>query len=96
MKIQCIRFDPYAGDVVDVLETVDISRCGMGVMSDRYFYPGQRVLLCMPMTSVGGRRNIYATVVRCQQTEEGYKTGMEFDTVSMGLWEAADNQAAAA
>ena len=83
MKIQCIRFDPDGGDVVDVLETTDISRCGLGAISDRHFYPGQRVLLCMPLTSVGGRRNIYARVVRCRPEEAGYNIGLEFDTASM-------------
>ena len=85
MRIQCIRFDPDGGDVIDILDTVDISRCGLGAISERPFYPGQRILLCMPLTSTAGRRNIYATVVRCRQEEEGYNIGLEFDTASMNL-----------
>lgn len=84
MRIQCIRFDPDGGDVVDVLETVDISRNGIGAIADRPFYPGQRVLLCMPLTGMGGRRNIYASVVRCRQMSDGYRVGMAFDNVSQG------------
>ena len=88
MKIQCIRLDPEGGDVVAMLETTDISRGGMGAMSDRPYYPGQRVLVCMPLTAMGGRRSIYATIVRCRQEEEGYNVGLEFDTASMSLWQA--------
>jgi len=86
MKLQCIRLDPDGGDVVDFLETIDISRGGLGAMCDRPFYPGQRILICLPLTSMGGRRNIYATVVRCRQEEQGYSVGVEFDAASMGLW----------
>jgi len=85
MKLQCIRLDPDGGDVVDFLETIDISRGGLGAMCDRPFYPGQRILICLPLTSMGGRRNIYATVVRCRQEEQGYSVGVEFDAASMGL-----------
>ena len=96
MKIQCIRLDPDGGDVVDVLETLDISRCGMGVLSQRAFYPGQRVMLCMPLTSMRGERNIYATVARCRQEEQGYNVGLDFDMASSSLWtQTASSQAAA-
>jgi len=86
MKLQCIRLDPDGGDVVDMLETVDISRQGMGARSERPFYPGQRLLLCMPLTSLRGQRNIYATVVRCRRQQDGYLVGMAFDSASAGLW----------
>ena len=84
MKIQCIRFDPDGGDVVDVLETVNISRNGLGAIAQRAYYPGQRVLLCMPLTSMNGRRNIYATVIRCRQEADGYRIGLAFDNASQG------------
>jgi hypothetical protein len=86
MKVQCIRLDPDGVDVLDALETIDISRSGVGAMSERSFYPGQRILLCMPLTSLNGQRNIYAKVVRCRQEEQGYNIGLEFDAESLGVW----------
>lgn len=86
IKIQCIRFDPDGGDVVDVLETVDISQNGLGAMAERAFYPGQRVLLCMPLTTMGGQRNIHASVVRCRREEEGYNVGLRFDAAAGGMF----------
>ena len=96
MKIQCIRFDPDGGDVVDMLETVDISRNGLGVMVERAFYPGQRVLLCMPLTTMGGRRNIHARVVRCRHEAEGFNVGLAFDRTAGGMLETELPAAAAA
>lgn len=87
INMQCIRLDPEGGDVVDTLQTTDISRTGIGAISTRAYYPGQRILLCMPLSSVGGRRNIYATVTRCRPCEEGYNVGMDFDGVSLGAWD---------
>jgi hypothetical protein len=82
MAVQCVRLDPEAGDVIDKLHLVDISRTGVGGFCDRPFYPGQRVVLCMPLSLDGGRRNIYATVVRCRGTADGYRVGMAFDSSS--------------
>ena len=96
MKVQCIRLDPDGGDVVDMLETVDISRQGMGALSTRPFYPGQRILLCMPLTSLRGQRNISATVIRCRPQEDGYMVGLAFDSSSMGLWGSRKLEYAAA
>ena len=95
MDLQCIRLDPDGTDVVDMLKTTDISRNGLGAICDRPFYPGQRVMLCMPLTSMGGRRNIYATVVRCRHEEEGHNVGLEFDVSSMSIW-SSDAPAVAA
>ena len=86
LKMNCIRLDPDGQDVVDVLETTDISRSGLGAICSRSFYPGQRMVLCMPLSSMGGKRNVYATVVRCRQGEEGYRVGVEFDAASVGAW----------
>jgi hypothetical protein len=96
MKVQCIRFDPDGGDVVDVLETFNISRNGLGAFADRAYYPGQRVLICLPLTSIGGQRSIYATVVRCRQESDGYNVGLSFDNASMGSTQVHAPAAAAA
>jgi len=75
MNLRCIRLDPDGGEVVDSLAMYDISRSGLGAYCDRPFYPGQRLVLCLPLTGENGRRNIYATVTRCRPTEDGYRWG---------------------
>ncbi len=82
MRLDCIRLDPDGEDIVDSLETLDISNSGIGAISQHRFYPGQRVLICLPLTSVGGRRNVYASVVRCRQERDGYNVGLKFDSIS--------------
>ena len=84
MKLQCIRLDPDCGDVLDSLETVDISRGGLGATCSRPFYPGQRIVMCMPGSTDQKRRSIYATIVRCNQHQEGYHLGLEFDHSAVG------------
>jgi len=84
MRLSGIRLDPDGGDVMSELNMVDISRSGIGAISERPMYPGQRILLCLPLSQDSGRRNFYATVVRCRRSEEGYRVGMEFDSVSLG------------
>lgn len=86
MGLNAIRLDPSGDDVVDQMKMVDISRSGMGALSDRSYYPGQRLVLCLPLSSAGGRRNIYASVVRCRQEESGYHVGLSFDNVSVDSW----------
>ena len=95
MTLQGIRLDPGGGDVVDTFHTVDISRSGMGAICDRSFYPGQRVVICLPLSENGGQRNIYATVVRCRPEAGRYHVGMEFDTVSVGSWYGVEGTVAA-
>ncbi len=95
MSAHCIRLDPDGGDVMDRIDVVDISRSGMGAICDRPFYPGQRVILCLPRTE-GGHRNIYASVVRCRHRTEGYRIGLEFDRSAIGAWMDSDPQVAAA
>jgi c-di-GMP-binding flagellar brake protein YcgR len=73
---------------------VDISRGGMRAVSSRSYYPGQRIVLCLPVSQASGRRSIYATVVRCRQEEEGYCVGLRFDTASVGAWYGAEMAAA--
>ena len=86
MSLNTIRLDPSGESVSDKMRMVDISRSGMGVLSDKSYYPGQRMVLCLPLSSVGGRRNIYASVVRCRQEESGYHVGLAFDSVSVDAW----------
>jgi hypothetical protein len=40
----------------------------------------------MPLSSTSGRRNVYGTVIRCRQVEEGYHLGVQFDSVAMGAF----------
>ena len=84
MMLHGIRLDPEGGDVQDTLQMTDISRCGMGALADRWLYPGQRIVLCLPLHPDGGRRNIYATVIRCGKGRDGYGVGLEFDHASLG------------
>jgi len=84
MMLHGIHLDPDCRDVQDTLQMVDISRSGMGAITDRWLYPGQRILLSLPLRSDGGRRNVAATVVRCHKVREGYHVGLEFDTQALG------------
>lgn len=84
MMLHGIRLDPDGGDVCDTLEMVDISRGGMGVVTERWVYPGQRIVLSLPLHPDGRRKNVYATVVRCQKGQQGYRLGMEFDLSAVG------------
>ncbi len=79
LTLQGIRLDPDGGEVLDTLHMQDISKSGMGAVSDRPYYPGQRVVLSLPGTPGVGRRNLYARVVRCRPGSEGYNIGLEFD-----------------
>ncbi len=84
MTLGCIRLDPDGGDVVDSLHMRDISRGGLGAYSVRSYYPGQRIVLNLPVGTTGGRRNVYATIVRCSQVKDGYTVGFAFDAPYVG------------
>ncbi|HUS47154.1 MAG TPA: PilZ domain-containing protein [Phycisphaerae bacterium] len=86
LMLKGIRLDPEDGDIVDTLRMVDISRSGMGAFLERQAYRGQRFVLRLPLTEAGGRRNIYATVLRCRQKKQGYRVGLQFDSISEGNW----------
>lgn len=97
MALEAVRLDPDGGDVVDTLHMVDISRGGLAAITDRPYYPGQRVVLCLPISEKGGRRNMYATIRRCRHDkEQGYRVGMEFDSSAAGNWCGVSSAAAAA
>ncbi len=96
MMLHGIRLDPEGGDVHDTLQMMDISRSGLGAVSDRWLYPGQKVLLCLPLHPQGARKNMYATVVRCTKASDGYRIGLEFDRVVFGTSIGSPVAAAAA
>lgn len=85
MTLRSIRLDPECGDMVDCLHMQNISRSGLGAVVDRAFYPGQRVVLFLPVPGMG-RKNVYARVVRCQQHRHAFLVGLEFETASVGSW----------
>ena len=82
MTLHGVMLDPDGGDVRDTLSMLDSSRSGMGALADRWLYPGQRIVLCLPLHADGGRRNVYATVVRCGKASDGFHVGLEFDHLS--------------
>jgi hypothetical protein len=86
MTLRSIRLDPECGDMTDCMHMQNISRSGLGAIVDRPFYPGQRVVLFLPLTQGQGRKNVYARVVRCQQYRHAYNVGLEFETLSVGSW----------
>lgn len=96
MMLHGIRLDPDGGDVQNTLRMKDISRGGLGAVADRWLYPGQKVVLCLPLHPDGGRRNIYSTVIRCQGARDGYSVGLEFDRVSLDAAMCPPQPAAAA
>ena len=96
MPVSCLRLDPEDGDVLDSIHLVDVSRSGLGAISERYYYPGQRVVLTLPLTTESGRRVLYASVVRCRQRAEGYHIGLEFDATSVVSYAGYDVAMAAA
>jgi len=93
MTLRGVRLDPEEGAILDTLEMVDISRGGMGAMVGRPAYPGQRFILCLPISEKMGRRNVYATVTRCRRSEEGCLVGLQFDRAAVGEWSAVSTDA---
>ena len=96
LRLHGVRLDPEGGDNHDTLQMVDISRGGMGAVSDSWLYPGQRLVLCLPLRDDGGRRNVFATVLRCQKSQEGYRLGLQFDSISLSQAMGYETVAAAA
>lgn len=86
LTLRSIRLDHDCGDVVDCLHMQNISRSGLGALSDRPFYPGQRIVLNLPFSPSSPRKNVQARVVRCQAHRQAYQVGLEFETFSVGAW----------
>jgi hypothetical protein len=96
MMLKGIRLDPDGGEVIDTLHMQDISKSGLGAVAQRGFYPGQRMVLCLPLSGQGGRRNVYARIVRCNPEGVAYRVGLEFDVASVGAWCGVSTDATAA
>lgn len=98
-KLECafqgVRLDPDGCNVVDTFEGVDISRSGVGAFSSRSYYPGQRVVVALPLSDRSGHRNIYAKVVRSRQKDRQWEVGLAFDGVSADTWYGVSTLAAA-
>lgn len=85
MPIHCIRLDPGGTDMLDRLEMFDISRGGIGAVSQQRYYPGQRAIVRLPLSRASGNRHMYARVVRCRPSrQEGYEVGLEFEAAVRG------------
>ena len=96
MLLKGVRLDPEDGEVLDTLRMVDISRGGMGAYVDRAAYPGQKFILCLPISEKSGRRNICATVMRCRQMDDGWRVGLRFDKMAVGEWCGVSGEGVAA
>jgi hypothetical protein len=78
MPIQAIRLDPDGADLLEQLEMVDISRGGMGAISSRAFYPGQRLVMKLPGLGMSVR-SICGVIRRCAKVEERHHLGIQFE-----------------
>ena len=97
MDVRCIRLDPHEGDIIDEVDMVDLSRSGVGAVSDNWYYPGQKVVVCLPAAADHGNRQMRATVRRClSRHETGYRIGLEFDRNSLNAWSSLSTRAIAA
>jgi hypothetical protein len=95
--VRCIRLDPHEGGVIDNVDMVDLSRSGVGAISDNWYYPGQKVVVCLPADGESGKRQIKATVRRClSRHAPGYRIGLEFDHNSLNTWSSLSTRVAAA
>ena len=85
MGMRCVLLDPDGPRILDHLDAVDISKGGIGAISEHRYYPGQRVLTSIPRAGDSSQRNMYATVVRCKPDREGgFQIGLAFDAATIG------------
>ncbi|MCE5326829.1 MAG: PilZ domain-containing protein [Planctomycetaceae bacterium] len=92
---QAVRLDPDGVNTMDTLSGIDISRSGVGAFSSRSYYPGQRLVICLPVAGNHGHRNLYATIVRSSGVQGGYAIGLKFDSASADQWVGVSTLAAA-
>jgi hypothetical protein len=85
--IQGICLDSRGRRVIETLKTLDISRCGMGAMSSHPHAIGQNVVIGLLEPS-GRTHYVHATVVRCENDEQGTRLGLEFkdSPAYLGYW----------
>ncbi|MBT3201384.1 MAG: PilZ domain-containing protein [Phycisphaerales bacterium] len=85
--VRCIRLDPHEGGIIDNVDLVDLSQSGVGAVSENWYYPGQKVVVCLPADATHGSRQVKATVKRClSRHAPGYRIGMEFDHNARDTW----------
>jgi len=95
MRIQVLRLDPNEGDLVDQIQMVDISRGGIGAISNKPFYPGQRLVMKLPAPGMDVR-SLCGVVRRCDRRGEQFMVGVEFDHPIASLCVDHDSAAATA
>lgn len=95
MSLRALKMDPE-GDSLETFYMMDISRSGIGALAGQAYYPGQRVVLNLPIPNQPNRRSVYATVVRCRAEQDGYRLGMMFDKTSISNFDTNHGLAAAA
>jgi len=95
MTLRALRMDPE-GDSMETFHMMDISRSGIGALAEHAYYPGQRVVLSLPIPGQSNRRSVYATVVRCRAEQDGYRLGMMFDKTSISNFDTHYGLAVAA
>ena len=85
MGLRCVFLEPDGPRIMDHMDMVDLSRSGVGALSNYRYYPGQRVMVCLPAAADGSQRSMYATVTRCQkERDSGYQVGLRFDAATVG------------
>ena len=85
MGLRCVFLEPDGPRMMDHMDMVDLSRSGVGALSNYRYYPGQRVMVCLPAAADGSQRSMYATVARCRKDREGgYRVGLRFDAATAG------------
>jgi hypothetical protein len=63
-----------------LLDTLDLSECGLGAMCDIPLAPGEQVVLRFSPMSIPHRRTIWGTVRRCEPSAQGFHIGIAFGT----------------
>ncbi len=84
-SLHCLRLESDGPSTVDQLDMFDMSKSGIGAMSDQSYYPGQRVVVRLPAPRANGDRHVYARVMRCRSAGlDGYEIGLRFEAASKG------------
>jgi hypothetical protein len=86
-QVQGIYVNEEGRRVVETLQAVDISRCGLGAVGKQAHLVGQHIVVGLPEPT-GRIRYVHARVVRCWQEQDGPHIGMEFSKTpeNLGYW----------